>query len=96
MAFIGPAPPPLPPEKKVPTFDLPHQPQVPTAAFESASLASASAWSVVSEVPDETAARADSTAGQSLHHPAADFHGTLKSYVLRLDGVGGSATIVAE
>ena len=55
-----------------------------------------SAWSVVSEVPDETAARADSAAGQSLHHSAADFHGTLKPCMLRLDGVGGSAIIVAE
>ena len=63
-------------------------------AFESALLASISAWSVVSEVPDETAAHADSAAGQSLHHSAADFYGALKPCMLRLDGVGGSAIIV--
>ena len=95
MAFIGPAPPPLPPERKV-SFDLSYQPPEHSVAFKSALLASMSAWSVVSEVPAETAAHADSAAGQSLHHFATDFHGALKPCMPRLDGVGGSAIIVAE
>ena len=42
------------------------------------------------------AAHADTAAGQSLHYREGDFHDTLRPCSMRLDGVGGSAHIMAQ
>ena len=54
------------------------------------------AWAAYSQSVQTTAAHADTAAGQSIHFRKQDFHGSLRACSMRLDGVGGSAHIMAH